>query len=124
MLAQTHVNDLRRQLTREELDELDRMLMMERKSSGLVAGLAAIGLVGVAGVHRFVLGDVGKGILMLLTAGGCGIWTIVDLVRSSTIASDYNIKLELDAINRILERKRAHSGPIPPAAPVDTSTAQ
>lgn len=35
---------------------------------------------GNLGVHRFYAGKIGTGILMLLTCGGCGIWTIVDLI--------------------------------------------
>ncbi|MCY3941782.1 MAG: TM2 domain-containing protein [Gammaproteobacteria bacterium] len=35
---------------------------------------------GWLGVHRFYAGKVGTGILMLLTIGGFGIWTIVDTV--------------------------------------------
>ena len=35
---------------------------------------------GWLGVHRFYAGKVGTGILMLLTSGGFGIWTIVDTV--------------------------------------------
>ncbi len=35
-------------------------------------------LVGVLGIDRFFIGDVGLGIAKLLTCGGLGIWTLVD----------------------------------------------
>ena len=40
--------------------------------------------VGYLGVHRFMMGDVTVGILQLLTLGGCGIWTLIDLIRIAT----------------------------------------
>ncbi|MEN9752026.1 MAG: hypothetical protein RLZZ600_1073 [Actinomycetota bacterium] len=42
-------------------------------------------LVGVFGVHRFYVGKVGTGILMLLTAGGLGIWWIIDIILIATM---------------------------------------
>jgi len=39
---------------------------------------------GLIGVHRFYLGYPGIGVLQILTLGGLGIWTLIDLIRIAT----------------------------------------
>ena len=47
--------------------------------SRLAAALLC-GLIGVLGVHRFYVGKIGTGILMLITLGGLGIWQLIDFI--------------------------------------------
>lgn len=39
---------------------------------------------GIFGIHRFYADRIGTGILMLLTLGGFGLWTMVDFVMIAT----------------------------------------
>tara|TARA_B100000683_G_C12433656_1_gene532905 strand:- start:309 stop:632 length:324 start_codon:yes stop_codon:yes gene_type:complete len=54
----------------------------ESNSNDIDWALAAICFFfGSLGIHRFMMGDTTNGILMLLTAGGCGIWTLIDFIN-------------------------------------------
>ncbi len=55
----------------------------EEGKSQLVALLLAIFLGGL-GIHRFYLGYTKYGIIQLLTAGGCGIWALIDIINIAT----------------------------------------
>ena len=51
--------------------------------SRLVALLLCVFL-GPFGAHRFYVGKIGTGVLMLVTIGGLGIWALIDLILIAT----------------------------------------
>lgn len=48
-------------------------------------------LLGYLGADRFMLGQIGMGLLKLLTFGFCGIWTIIDWFTISKKTKEYNL---------------------------------
>lgn len=47
---------------------------------GFVPTILLCFFLGTLGVHRFYVGKIGTGLLMLVTFGAFGIWTLVDFV--------------------------------------------
>ena len=56
---------------------------MQSDKNWLATLLLCLFLGGIGG-HRFYVGKVGTGILQLITLGGCGIWTLIDLIMIIT----------------------------------------
>ena len=61
-----------------------------RKDPTTIMILTLLGLLGIAGIQRFILDQIGMGILYFLTAGLCLIGTIIDLVNYRKPAFEYN----------------------------------
>ena len=53
---------------------------MATSPKGFVPTLLLCLLLGALGAHRFYVGKIGTGVLMLVTLGGLGIWALVDLI--------------------------------------------
>ena len=69
---------------RQELKKTEKVSEAQKPSEGgksqIVALILAI-VIGGLGIHRFYLGYTAQGIIQLLTAGGCGIWALIDIIR-------------------------------------------
>lgn len=53
---------------------------MEKSPKSWLVTLLLCFFVGSLGIHRFYAGKIGTGILMLLTCGFFGIWTLIDFI--------------------------------------------
>lgn len=51
-----------------------------KSPKSFVAAALLCFFLGFVGAHRFYVGKIGTGVLMLLTLGGLGIWTLIDFV--------------------------------------------
>lgn len=51
-----------------------------------------LGFIGIAGIQRFIVGDMGMGIVYILTCGLCFIGTIVDVINYKSLALEHNRK--------------------------------
>lgn len=69
----------------------------KRKSPQDILLFTLLGFVVIAGVQRFIIGQIGMGILYLLTCGLCFIGTIVDLVNHRSLAIEYNQKVAYES---------------------------
>lgn len=74
----------------------------KRKDRTLMLVLALLGFFGAAGIHRFLAGDIGMGILYLFTAGLCFIGTIVDIINIGSFTLKYNLAQANEAANLVM----------------------
>lgn len=77
-------------LNENQLRGFQLMYMSRRKNPQDILLFTLLGFVCVAGIHRFVLGQTLMGVLYVLTAGFCGIGTLVDLINNKQLTNDYN----------------------------------
>lgn len=54
------------------------------KTKNKITALLLSIFLGELGIDRFYLGKVGTGLLKLITAGGAGIWWIIDIILIAT----------------------------------------
>jgi TM2 domain-containing membrane protein YozV len=69
----------------------------KRKNPQDILLFTLLAFVGVAGIQRFIVDEVGMGLLYLFTWGFCGIGTIVDLVNHKSIANDFNRRMAYES---------------------------
>lgn len=94
----TFLENITRDLDDHKLQTFMSIYNGRRKSADTILIGAILGLLGVGGIQRFMVNQIGMGILFLLTVGLCYIGTIVDLVNHKKLAFEYNQKMAFEAL--------------------------
>lgn len=92
------LENLTRDLSEDQQRAFISLYSTKRKTPDTILICTILGFVVVAGIQRFVLGQVGMGILYLFTGGLCLIGTIVDLVNHKEMTQEFNRKMALETI--------------------------
>jgi TM2 domain-containing membrane protein YozV len=96
-----YIRRLLEEIPEDKTELFARIYRARRKDPMLLLILALIGLFGVAGVHRFFVGQIGMGLLYFFTAGLCLIGTIVDMINYKNFSFEYNRKIARDVLNEL-----------------------
>src|SRR5574338_395153 len=88
-----YVQSLIKDMDEEKARTFASVYRSRRKDPQMILITALLGFVGLAGVHRFIIGQIGMGLLYLFTGGLCLIGTIVDLVNHQKLAFENNRKV-------------------------------
>lgn len=95
------INSRTKDFSDDEISQFCMIYRTKRKDPQLILILCLLGLVGVAGVQRFVIGHIGMGILYFFTAGLCFIGTIIDAVNHKELALEYNAKMITETLSML-----------------------
>lgn len=97
-MESAYVQHLIQDMDDEKAQYFSMIYRSRRKDPTIILLTTLIGFFGVAGIQRFLTGQVGLGLLYLFTGGLCLIGTIVDLVKHEDIAFEYNRTMADEAI--------------------------
>ncbi len=88
-----YVQGIIKEMSDNQAQQFAMLYNSRRKDPQLIMLTTLLGFVVLAGVQRFILGQIGMGLLYLFTGGLCLIGTIVDLVNHKKLAFDYNFRV-------------------------------
>lgn len=97
----SYLESLTSSLNEEQMNLFISLYSSKRKTSDTILICTILGFVVVAGIQRFVIGQIGMGILYLFTGGLCLVGTIVDLVNHKKLTSEFNQKQALETMAMI-----------------------
>lgn len=80
-------------LSDDKLRNFVAVYSTKRRESEMILIITCVGLLGFAGIQRFLVGQIGMGLLYFFTGGLCLIGTILDIINHKQLADEYNAKM-------------------------------
>ena len=93
-----YVQGLVKDMPDDQLQQYAGIYNARRKDAQTVLLTTLLGFVGFAGVQRFLLGQIGMGLLFFFTGGFCLIGTIIDLVNHKKLTYEANTKIARETL--------------------------
>ena len=93
-----YVSNLMNNMTDNDAEIFTRIYRARRREPLLVLVASLGGLLVIPGLQRFILNQIGMGILYLLTIGLCFVGSIIDLINYQRMAFNYNRKIADEAM--------------------------
>jgi TM2 domain-containing membrane protein YozV len=88
---QAYISGIIKDMENEKAQQFAHVYRARRRDPQTILLVALAGFLGVAGVQRFLVDQIGMGILYFLTGGLCVIGTIVDMINYKKLAFEYNM---------------------------------
>lgn len=85
-----YINNLLDELNDEQAVQFANIYRSRRRDPQIILLTTLLGFVIIAGVQRFLLNQIGMGLIYLFTGGLCLIGTIVDLINYRKLSFEYN----------------------------------
>lgn len=87
------IDSLTKDFSDSQIHQFTMIYRTKRKDEQTILLCSLLGLIFFAGIHRFVMGQVGMGILYIFTLGLCFIGTIVDSINYRQLTLEFNQKM-------------------------------
>jgi TM2 domain-containing membrane protein YozV/endogenous inhibitor of DNA gyrase (YacG/DUF329 family) len=85
-----YVQGLVKEMSDDQANQFASYYNSRRKDPQTILLTTLVGFLGFAGIQRFMLGQIGMGLLYLFTCGFCFIGTIIDLATHKKLAFEAN----------------------------------
>ncbi|MBN2166916.1 MAG: TM2 domain-containing protein [Marinilabiliaceae bacterium] len=96
-----YLDMLMKEKSDEQIRNFTMMYRSRRKDPQTILLTTLLGFFIIAGIQRFMINQIGMGILYIFTGGLCFIGTIVDLVNYKSLALEYNQKIARECVQFI-----------------------